>query len=167
MSKQDVDPKHLKVGRQRPSGESQMVKEEAGRKVYVVVTQAFCPNGHNLVGLSPAQFDGFPGITLRVEHEGQVAELAVSPIHGDHSKSGPSFPDGAQLDLRCPACDVQLPRLTGCRCSDGGSLRALYLTPGLSEAHVVAICDVWGCHRSRVIDNFEILSEYFESLPEE
>jgi hypothetical protein len=143
-----------------------MVLEEAGHKVFVVVTQAFCPNGHNLVGLSDAQFDGFPGISLWIEHAGQGTDVVVSPIHGDHSKVGFDFPDGAKLELRCPACKVDLPALTRCRCAPEGRLRGLYLTPRLSEAHVVGICDIAGCHLSRVIDNFEILSEYLDGTEE-
>ena len=37
---------------------------------------------------------------------------------------------------------------------------ALYLTPRLSEGSLIAVSDVWGHYHSRVIDNFELISQW-------
>jgi hypothetical protein len=132
--------------------------------VLVVITQAFCPNGHNLVRRNDVLFDGYPGVSVFVETEEWSGEVILSPIHGDHSKVGMSrsVPDGTRSRLKCPECEVDLPVITSCGCEKGGNLVAIYLRPDRSEGDVVGICNVLGCYRSRVLDNFEILSEFVE-----
>jgi hypothetical protein len=169
MTRNDPSIENVKLHREAPTEESHLVLEgmAAHEGVQVVVTQSFCPKGHNLVGLSRETFDGHPGISLRVEAESggrgdgaRGGEVILSPIHGDREKRGVSFPDGTKLVIRCPVCETRLPELTRCSCSEQGRLLKLFLTPALSEAHLVAVCDIWGCPRSRVIDNFEMFSEF-------
>jgi hypothetical protein len=132
--------------------------------VTIVITQAFCPNGHNLVRENDALFDGYPGIALYVEFPEWSGEVTLSPIHGDHSRFGipRTVPDGSRCEIRCPECEVALPTLKGCGCDEGGELRGLYLRKDLSEGDVVGICNVLGCYRSRILDKFELLSEFVE-----
>ena len=137
--------------------------------VTIVITQAFCPNGHNLVRSdTDALFDGYPGICLYIEAGGWSGEVTLSPIHGDHSKIGMirEVDEGTKCVIRCPDCEVELPRMAGCGCEHGGDLVGLYLRPGLQEGDVVGICNVLGCYRSRVMDKFELLSEFVENEPE-
>lgn len=160
MANNETDGEGLKIHREQPSADAQIKLEPHDAEVLVVVTRAYCPKGHDLVGRSEERFDGFPGISLWVEHEGKGGEVVVSPIHGDHDKRGATFPDGAKLSISCPECRTELPELADCNCSEGGRLRAIYLSPKLSESHMVAVCDIWGCPLSRVIDNFEMFSEF-------
>jgi hypothetical protein len=166
MTSNDPSIENVRLHKEAPTEESHLVLEgtPAHEGVQVVVTQVFCPNGHNLVGLSRETFDGHPGISLRIDAEGDVGarggEVVLSPIHGDREKRGVSFLDGTKLAIRCPVCETRLPELTRCSCSERGRLLKLFLTPALSEAHLVAVCDIWGCPRSRVIDNFEMFSEF-------
>jgi hypothetical protein len=163
MSKKDVKRQTVRLHRGTPTEATQIVLEENSlRDVFVVVTQLYCPLGHNLVGLSNQEFDGFPGISLWVSHGDQAGEVIISPIHGDGSKRGASFPKGAKLSLACPTCKTEIPELTTCKCQPDARLRKLFLTPTLSEAHLVAVCDIWGCPLSRVIDSYEMFSEYLE-----
>jgi hypothetical protein len=113
------------------------------------------------VGAGPTAFEGFPGIALWVGDGKTQGLVELSPIHGDGSKAGPDFPRGAHLRLECPVCRSELPFLAHCSCSEGGSLRKLFLTPKLDDAYLVGLCDVWGCTRSRVVDGDEILSQWF------
>jgi len=138
------------------------------KDVQVVITQAFCPNGHNLVGRSDAMFDGYPGIAVFVVTPEWSGEVVLSPIHGDHAKIGMprSVPDGTRSVLKCPECEVELPKLTRCGCARGGELVAVFLRPDCNEGDVIGICNVLGCYRSRVLDNFEILSEFVENAEE-
>ena len=145
-----------------PSTETHIVLEDHTSDVFVIVTQIFCHNGHNLVGLSGEKFDDFDGISLWVESGDQAGEVVVSPIHGDSSKRGISFPDGTKVAIKCPVCKEELEVLTNCGCQDGANLRKLHLTPKLTDAHIVAVCDIWGCQLSRVIDSYEMFSEFLE-----
>jgi hypothetical protein len=158
MGKQDVDPKAVEV---RKDGATDGTGIRLLERAYVVVTQVFCPNGHNLVGAGPTAFEGFPGIALWVGDGRTEGLVELSPIHGDGTKRGPDFQAGAKLHLECPVCRAELPRLAHCSCHEDGELRKLFLTDKLDDAYVVGLCDVWGCTRSRVIDGNEILSEWF------
>ncbi len=132
-------------------------------EVVIQVTQAFCPKGHNLVHNTDELFDGQPGISLWVSADEKEGEVILSPYHGDHSRRGyGDFRDGQMLTIACPECRTELPRLSQCTCGDHASLFALYLTPALDESHVVALCNVWGCHRSKVFDQAQLLSAYLE-----
>ncbi len=154
----DDASKGLRVGPKEPSPETHIRHDE----VLIVLTQAYCPSGHNLI--RPGEkFDGFDGLHLWISGGKVEGLVVVSPIHGDHRKRGISFPDGTQLEIACPECRKPLPRLCPCSCGHGGSLRTIYLTPGLSESYQAAVCDIWGCPRSRVIDSNEILSEFIEA----
>lgn len=162
MPRQRRETDRVRIHRVEHAAESIQVEEHTNEPVTVVITQVFCPNGHNLVGRSAEQFDGFPGISLWVETGNQAGEVVVSPVHGDHSKRGVTFEDGAKLSIRCPECQVEMEELTRCRCSDHGRLRKLYLTPKLTDAHIIAVCDIWGCPLSRVIDSYEMFSEFLD-----
>lgn len=136
--------------------------------IFIVVTQAFCQNGHNLISHDNDIFDGYPGIKLRVEYNGQVGVVVLSPFHGDASKKGNlDWPEGAKLKVTCPHCQVELPRMAGCCCDGRGDIIKLYLTRKISDSHVLAMCNVWGCRRSRTIDDKEIISEYLEGQIED
>jgi len=161
-----VDKARLKVpnGGPQPSPET---KVETVEDVIVVLTQAFCPNGHDMIEGSSVAFDGNPGISLLVS-DGHVDDIVVcSPVHGDHRKAhSHAFRVGSRLDLKCPTCGVELDVLLPCSCGKG-ELVNLYLTKDLTEGQVAAVCNVWGCPRSRVIDNWQIISQFVDSEEEE
>ena len=147
------------------SDDSQILLEEQqpSSEVTIVVTQAFCPRGHNLISPDNHRFDGQPGIRLGIADGDNKGEVVLSPIHGDARKLFDISPEprqGTKLSsIVCPFCGVELPTLGGCVIKDGGGLRGLYLTPRLSKGYAALICDVWGCSYSRVMDDWELLSE--------
>lgn len=159
MAKKDIEQNHLRVSQIPPSPETGIKIED---DVLILLSQAFCPKGHNLIGIGEHSFDGFPGIAVLISDEQKEGIVELSPFHGDASKIGISFETGARVSLRCPVCKTEFPVSAKCGCSGNGALRKLYLTTSLDEAHVVNICDVWGCRRSRTVDSFEVLSEYIE-----
>jgi hypothetical protein len=161
MSENEQDAGHVRLHGEEPSVESKLVFEEHTNDIFVVVTQLYCHNGHNMV-TSKELFDGFPGISLWLEGGGAQGEIAISPVHGDLTKRGVEFPSGTKVSILCPTCKEELPELTNCRCSDHGKLRKAFLTPKLSEAHIIAVCDMWGCPLSRVIDSYEMFTEFLE-----
>jgi hypothetical protein len=161
MADKQKDDGHVRLHGHEPSAETRLVLEEHTNDIFVVVTQLFCHNGHNLVN-STELFEGFPGISLWLEGAGKAGEVVVSPVHGDSSKRGLDFPKGPKLAIKCPTCREELPVLTNCRCSENAKLRKAFLTPKLSDAHIIAVCDIWGCPLSRVIDSYEMFSEFLE-----
>ena len=143
------------------------LSKETGAKsvddVIIQVTQAFCPAGHNLVNNQEKLFDGAPGISLHISDGKSQGDVILSPFHGDHRRRGTKdFQDGTKLEISCPVCHKPLPRLSSCSCSDHSDLFKIYLTPDLDDGHVVALCNVWGCHRSKVFDQAQLLASYGE-----
>lgn len=171
MAKDDVESNKIKISAPPPK-ESPLKQVD---EVFIVVTQAFCPNGHNMIedisGSNydfESDFDGFPGLRLRLESGGESGDVLLSPYHGDNSKKGKTdWKSGTKMKISCPICNAPLPRLASCRCDDNGDLVKIYLTPALTDSHVLAICNVWGCRRSHTIDNWQIISEYLDGQIED
>jgi hypothetical protein len=147
-----------------PGGEPALSTEsraELANSAFIIVTQAFCPNGHDLVAIEGPTFDGFPGITIKVRGQGEDGLITLSPMHGDGRKeSTAEFADGQRYDLVCPVCDVALPKFARCDCGEG-RLHAIDLVPS-GKGEIVAICDVAGCRRSRVADGLEVLAVFVQ-----
>ena len=126
----------------------------------VVVTRAFCPEGHELIVADGDRFDGFHGIAIEVRRDEREGVLYLSPIHGDSSKTGfVDFELGEDVSIHCPECKTELPVIGRCSCEGRGRLYALFLSQARKEHDVVGLCSIWGCPRSRVMDNWEIISE--------
>lgn len=144
-------------------------QKKARDEVMVVITQAFCPKGHNLIRREDVLFDGHPGISLLIDCGEWRGEVVLSPIHGDHSKVGANkdVKVGTNCTLMCPECNTPLPKIGDCSCESKGDLVALYLRPDLREGEFAAICTVMGCYHSRVLDHFEVLSEFIARETEE
>lgn len=162
MPKKDVKQERVKVRKREPTPHLGVQVIDDAPDVYVIVTQLYCPNGHNLVDQAGNRFDGFGGIQLLVDDGSIEGVVELSPFHGDSTKFGPQFARGTRLSIRCPECKAELPQLAKCSCAGEGKLRKLFLTPQLEDDNLVAVCDVWGCPLSRVIDGNEILSEILE-----
>jgi hypothetical protein len=165
MPKRDVDKVRVKIASVPPADSSIIRVDE----VFIVVTQAFCQNGHNLVLDDGEQFDGYPGIKLLLDDgKGSTGNVFLSPFHGDISKKGKiDWAEGTKLHVCCPTCKSQLPVLAKCHCDstiskNGGDLVKLFLSPALTDSHILALCNVWGCRKSRTIDNWLIISEYLD-----
>jgi hypothetical protein len=156
MSNEIINKEELTIHKESVSEEGKVIIKD---DVYIIVTQAFCPNGHNLVGKGKHTFDGYPGICLNVTDGEKEGILEISPFHGDESKLGIDFEKGKTIKITCPECGCEFPVLE--KCSRGeGSLRKIYLSPKLTDAHMIALCDKWGCYMSSVIDDNELFSEF-------
>lgn len=164
MAKRDIQRDRVRISN-TPDANSPIKRVD---EVFIVVTQAFCPNGHNVIDEETSElFDGYPGIRLKVVVGDRSGEVHLSPFHGDGTKRGTvDWEPGTKLEVRCPICDTPLPRIAKCRCDTGGGqdgeLIKLYLNPALNDSHVMALCNVWGCRHSRTIDNWQLISEYID-----
>ena len=159
MDDSSVDLDHLTItGKHRALTHLDVeVKEDT----IVIVTQAFGPHGDNLVGLRGVKFDGYDAITVLVRAAGRDEEVHLSPIHGDARKKGfDDLPMGTRCELLCPVCKAPLDLVGEVEDASGGSYYAIYLTPKLSKGSMAAVSNVWGHYHSRVIDEFELISQW-------
>lgn len=165
MSRKHVDEEHLTVtGAHRRSQPPGITVED---DVVIVVTQAFCPKGHNVVGISDERFDDQPAVTLELHAGGREGLVHLSPVHGDKRKTGfTDIPVGTKCDIRCPVCHTPLDPLGAVDDGTDAQYRALYLTPKLAAGAVVAISDTWGHYHSRVVDDNELISYWAANHPD-
>jgi len=158
--KDHVDREHLEVtGRHSEHPSPHLAVTEAADGAIIVVTQAFGPDGDNVVGISDVTFDGHPAVTLGVRADGREGLVHLSPIHGDRRKEGfTDIPEGTHCELFCPVSKKLLPRMGDVEDGSGAAYYALYLTPKLSSGSAVMISDVWGHYHSRIVDDMELIS---------
>lgn len=165
MSRKHIDEENLTVtGAHRRSQPPGITVED---DVVIVVTQAFCPKGHNVVGVSDVTFDESPAVTLKLRADGREGLVHLSPVHGDKRKIGfTDIPIGAKCQIACPVCDTPLDKVG--EVDDGSSAEyyALYLTPKLAGGALVAVSDVWGHYHSRVVDDTELISYWAANHPD-
>ncbi|MFT7622926.1 MAG: hypothetical protein ACI9WU_002101, partial [Myxococcota bacterium] len=124
----------------------------------------YCHKGHPLIQEGNHTFQDQPGIKVLVSQgDGEAHELTLSPIHGNHDRHGHSdFAYGQRCSVTCPECKDELKsHEQDCSCGRG-RMRLFYLTKGLETGDVAMVCDAWGCQRSRVLDKFELLSEWVD-----
>jgi hypothetical protein len=154
-----VDRRNLHItGKHKAITTAQLTVEN---DVVVIVTQAYGPQGHSLVGLSDVTFDGHPAVTLKLRADGREGLVHLSPIHGDSRKAGMvDIAAGTKCELVCPVSGQTLD-VVG-EVEDGSAARyfAIYLTPQLSQGSMVMVSDVWGHYHSRIIDDFELISAW-------
>ena len=158
MGLKDIDTKNLTITGAHMSEDESHV--EVMDDVLIVVTQAFGPDGDNLVGISDVTFDGFPAVTLLVKAGEREGLVHLSPFHGDRRKEG--FTDitkGTKCQLFCPVSKKPLDHL-GKVLDSRADYYAVYLSERLSKGEVVALSDIWGDYHSRIVDNSELISTW-------
>lgn len=167
MSAPSVDPvdrRNLRItGKHRTvTGPNVAVQNDAAQNdVVVIVTQAFGPQGHNLVGISDVKFDGHPAVTVKIRAAGREGLVHLSPIHGDGRKQGlTDLEPGTRCELLCPVSNQPLDIVGEVEDGSGARYYAIYLTPQLSRGSMVMVSDVWGHYHSRIIDDFELISAW-------
>ncbi|MDJ0762550.1 MAG: hypothetical protein QNJ97_06120 [Myxococcota bacterium] len=164
MPKRDIDKERVRISVAPPPNSALKQVDD----VFILITQAFCPNGHSLISTDSDLFDGQPGVKVYLECGSESGYVVLSPFHGDASKKGKlDWPDGTRVKVCCPECREPLPKMASCRCPGDGDLVKLFLTPSLTDSHVLAMCNVWGCRRSHTINNWQIISEYLDGQIED
>ena len=163
MAKKDVDQGRVKISAPPPLESTIELIDD----VFIIMTEAYCPNGHNLISDENEEFDGYPGIKVLLKSDDNDGIVYLSPIHGDGTKKGDqNWKDGQKIQFFCPICNVALPTFAKCHCSfengQQGDLVKLFTSSDLSDSHILALCNVWGCRRSRTIDNWNIISEFLD-----
>ena len=157
MPDHHIDKTNLRITGRHKAVDSPNVAIE--NDVKIVVTQAYCAHGCNLVGVSDVTFDGYPAVTLLIEADGKQGEVHLSPIHGDSRKEGlTDIAPGTVCQLSCPTCKKSLDAVEDVDDHEEAKYHAIYLTKKLTEGSAVMISDVWGHYHSRIIDDLELIS---------
>ena len=146
--------------------EYRRTKEEQKQKC-VVATEAYCPNGHNLID-DYVNFNGFGGIKLKIRRpNGEEGFMVLSPIFGDKTVVyiGTKPADGEKLEVFCPECGTAIPVLKPCDECTGGELRVLSVEPKFTVSDGIAFCDLVGCPSAYIISAGELVERaYIEGL---
>ena len=161
----NIDVDNLEVSQGQLTNPDLHVKV-ANEGVLIIVTQAFGPKGDQLVGVTDAEFDGYPAVTVKVKVGDEEGLVNLSPFLGDQRKSGfINITPGARCELFCPVSGEPLEfigRLS--EEEDAPGFYAIYLTDQLSQGEMVLITDIWDDYNSRIIDNNELVSRWTRPL---
>lgn len=129
------------------------IKEVQGQ---LVVSEAYCPKGHNL--MSTVQLDGQNGIRFIYtdEAESRDTEIVITPVVKRCEKTilkGEAFEDGEIVRILCPVCRTELPVLCNCEC--GAPIYLFYLDDNMSPLYAQSVCSRVGCVRASELRHVE------------
>lgn len=165
MSDSHIDHEHLEITgahKALPNDANlQVESEDTSSDVKIVITQAYGPDGHQLVGISDYAFDGYPALTLLVRAGDKEGLVHLSPVHGDDRKLGfTDIPVGTKCELLCPTCKKPLDIIGDIDDGSdiGGQYCAIYLTPALSKGSSVMVSNIWGHYHSRIVHDSDLIS---------
>lgn len=126
----------------------------------ILVTQLYCPAGHPLISPTSPRFDGRPAIALFCAGRSRSQTVYLSPFQGDGRKQFElEFEPGELLEISCPVCGVELPKLAPHDCRDGAMYVTLFLTSRADMRDTAAVCNAWGCSSSFLRLGGEVLAE--------
>ncbi len=161
MSDSAIDHENLEItGKHKNLPDCANVKVEGD--VRIIITQAYGPDGDQLVGISDQAFEGYPALTLLVKADGREGLVHLSPIHGDNRKTGfTDIPVGTKCELLFPTSKKPLEEI-GAIDDDkvDGQYCAIYLTPALNKGSLVMVSNIWGQFQSRILHESELISHW-------
>ncbi|MCK4328834.1 hypothetical protein KAX02_03220 [candidate division WOR-3 bacterium] len=124
----------------------------------ILITQAYCKNGHNLVR-GKKIWDDHRGINLIGEIGKRRVNFNLSPLQGDNRKIVEGdIEKGEIVKLRCPECGVELELFSPCRC--GADIVYMYLTEELNARDSICICSRFDCRYSCLTSRGKVVSEF-------
>jgi hypothetical protein len=137
------------------------VKRKKGtddKKSRYVVTEAYCPNGCNIID-KEHNINGVPGLRVKFKRPGMEGELVLSAIQRDFDKivlSG-ELKDGVKDELYCPHCGVMFKKLVNCSCKPDADMVVIGLTPKLDFNNAISFCNVTGCTNGSTIRSGDVI----------
>ncbi|MEI6080023.1 MAG: hypothetical protein WCQ53_05270 [bacterium] len=125
----------------------------------LVVTQAYCHNGHDLIS-SESKISGYPSIKLLIiDEKNKKHDVYISAVDADHTrKGGDELKKDQVVTVACPVCEEELDNIAPCDCTKGSKFVAIYLNKKRSFTSCVGICNSWGCYRSFMNSVWRIIS---------
>lgn len=133
-------------------------KEADEKKVRYVVTEAYCPNGCNIID-KEHEINGAPGLRIKFRRPGMEGEFVLSAIQGDLDKiilSG-ELKDGVKDELYCPHCGAMFKKLVNCSCRQDADMVVMGLTPKLDFNNAISFCNVTGCKNGTTIKSGDVI----------
>ncbi|RKY05933.1 MAG: hypothetical protein DRP66_09810 [Planctomycetota bacterium] len=133
-------------------------KEADEEKVRYVVTEAYCPEGCNIID-KEHKINGVGGLRMKFKRAGIEGEFVLSAIEGDFEKiilSG-ELKDGVKDELYCPHCGAMFKKLIDCSCKPDADMVVIGLTPKLDFNNAVSFCNVTGCLNGMSIKSAEVI----------
>lgn len=133
-------------------------KETDEKKVRYLVTEAYCPNGCNIID-SEHKINGAPGLRIKFKRPGMEGEFVISAIQNDFDKiilSG-ELKDGVKDELYCPHCGVMFKKLVNCSCKPDADMVVIGLTPKLDFNNAISFCNVTGCANGTTIKSGDVI----------
>ena len=122
------------------------IKKTDEEKIRYVVSEAYCPNGCNIID-KEHKINDVPGLRIKFERPGMEGEFVLSAIEGDFDKimlSG-ELEDGVKDELYCPHCGVMFKILVNCSSKSDADMVVIGLTPKLDFNNAISFCNVTGC----------------------
>jgi len=127
-------------------------------KVRYVVTEAYCPNGCNIID-NEHKINGVAGLRIKFKRPGMEGEFVLSAIEGDFDKiilSG-KLEEWLKDELYCPHCGVMFKKLVNCNCKPDADMVVIGLTPKLDFNNAISFCNVTGCANGTSIKSGDVL----------
>lgn len=133
-------------------------KETDEEKVRYVVTEAYCPNGCNIVD-KEHEINGSPGLRMKFKRPGMEGEFVLSAIQGDFDKIilWGDLEQGVKDELYCPHCSVMFKKLVNCSCKPDADMVVIGLSPKLDFNNAISFCNVTGCANGTTIKSGEVI----------
>jgi hypothetical protein len=136
----------------------QQKKGTSEKKTRYIVTEAYCPNGCNIID-KEHKINGVPGLRVKFKRPGMEGELVLSAIQRDFDKivlSG-KLKDGVKDELYCPHCGVMFKKLVNCSCKPDADMVVIGLTPKLDFNNAISFCNVTGCTNGTTIRSGDVI----------
>jgi len=133
-------------------------KKADEKKTRYVVTEAYCPNGCNIID-KDHKINGAPGLRFKFKRPSMEGELVLSAIQRDFDKiilSG-KLEDGVKDELYCPHCGVMFRKLVSCSCKPDADMIVVGLTPQLDYNNAISFCNVTGCANGTTISSGDVI----------
>ena len=133
-------------------------KETDEDKVRYVVTEAYCPNGCNIID-NEHKINGVAGLRIKFKRPNMEGEFVLSAIEGDFDKiilSG-KLENGVKDELYCPYCGIIFKKLVNCNCKPDADMVVIGLTPKLDFNNAISLCNVTGCTNGATIKSGDVI----------
>jgi hypothetical protein len=128
------------------------------KKTRYIVTEAYCPNGCNIID-KEHKINGASGLRVKFKRPGMEGELVLSAIQQDFDKivlSG-ELQDGVKDELYCPHCGAMFKKLVNCSCKADADMVVIGLTPKLDFNNAISFCNVTGCTNGTTIKSGDVI----------
>jgi hypothetical protein len=148
------------------SGKIILPKRKVAKKQSdLVVKEAYCPNGHNLLSDEKIDNQKSQHFIYASRRGNREAEILITSVLGKCSKkylNGEPFRKGEIIRILCPTCRGELPILVNCEC--GAPIYLFYIDRRLDHNFGQSLCARIGCVKaSQLRFSQDVLREFINN----